>query len=458
MQTLQQDDKRRIRRQVSEKQAQALRYLRDDETAELVFGGGAAGGKSRLGCMHSIDLCLMYEGIRIGIGREELVTLKKTTLLTLFDQMQLDGLKDSEDYVYNQQANTITFPQTGSVIYLIELKLYPSDPNFDRLGSYELTFGFIDEAQQVTQKAKDVFASRIRYKLEVNKLIAKLLQTCNPSKNFLYSEYYQPWKRGELPKHKKFLQALVTDNPFIGDTYIENLRQKPKEMRERLLFGNWEYDDDPTKLIDYEAINDLFTNIVVPMAGPEDKFIIADIARKGQDRTVLSYWEGFTCKRIAAFSKLALVPDPNNPEIPSSAGHINTWRTQYAVPLSKVLVDEDGMGGGVKDYLGCKGFVNNSRPLRDENYQNLKSQCYFALASKINAREMRVETTNEKLKQLITEELEQVKQHNMDKDGKVAVVPKDTVKEHLGRSPDFSDTLMMRMYFTFGLTPRITWA
>jgi hypothetical protein len=33
-----------------------------------------------------------------------------------------------------------------------------------------------------------------------------------------------------------------------------------KVTKERLLNGNWEYDDDPTKLYQYDDINDLFTN------------------------------------------------------------------------------------------------------------------------------------------------------------------------------------------------------
>lgn len=48
---------------------------------------------------------------------------------------------------------------------------------------------------------------------------------------------------------------------------------------------------------------------------------------------------------------------------------------------------------------------------------------------------------------MLAEELGQVKQHDMDKDVKKAVMPKDKVKEILGRSPDLSDALMMRMYF-----------
>jgi hypothetical protein len=47
----------------------------------------------------------------------------------------------------------------------------------------------------------------------------------------------------------------------------------------------------------------------------------------------------------------------------------------------------------------------------------------------------------------LSEELEYVWRHNADKDGKLAIMPKDKVKEKLGRSPDISDMLMFRMYF-----------
>ena len=31
--------------------------------------------------------------------------------------------------------------------------------------------------------------------------------------------------------------------------------------------------------------------------------------------------------------------------------------------MSNIVVDEDGVGGGVVDILKCNGFVNNSRPM-----------------------------------------------------------------------------------------------
>lgn len=118
-----------------------------------------------------------------------------------------------------------------------------------------------------------------------------------------------------------------------------------------------------------------------------------------------------------------------------------------------MLCDEDGVGGGIVDFMTYKGFVNNSSPLvntvtlQPENFSNLKSQCYFKLAERINRGGLFLDIKDIKIKADIIQELEQVKQHNMDKDGKKQILPKDKVKEAIGRSPDFADMLMMREWF-----------
>ncbi len=43
--------------------------------------------------------------------------------------------------------------------------------------------------------------------------------------------------------------------------------------------------------------------------------------------------------------------------------------------------------------------------------------------------------------------MEQVKQKDIDKDGKLAMISKDDIKQNIGRSPDEADCIMMRMYF-----------
>ena len=117
------------------------------------------------------------------------------------------------------------------------------------------------------------------------------------------------------------------------------------------------------------------------------------------------------------------------------------------VKLTNIIIDEDGVGGGAKDYLRCKGFVNNARPLKNENYQNLKTQCYYKLADLINKGQVGIDCQDITIKNQIIEECEQVRMKDADKDGKLKIIPKENVKDIIGRSPDFADALAMRMFY-----------
>lgn len=418
---------------LTKKQTIALELLEDKTTRQIVFGGGAGSAKSFLGCYWVLKNCLRYSGTRWLIGRAVLKTLKDTTLNSFFDVCKHQGIKAGEHYSYNAQSNIITF-FNKSVILLKDLEQYPSDPNFDELGSLEISGAFVDECNQISEKAWNIVRSRIRYKLDEHGLIPKMLGTCNPDKGFIYQTFYKPSKEGTLSEDKAFIQALVTDNPFISQYYIENLQSLDRISKERLLFGNWEYNNNDLALIEYDAISDLYTNEGV-IGG--NLHITADIARYGADRSVIGLWNGYRCEQIIIKSK------ENVKEI---SDLIRGLASVKGIPMSRVVVDEDGVGGGVKDTLNCKGFVNNSRAIKG-NYVNLKSECYYMLAEKINKREMFIRCDDVNVRKSLNEELEYVWRHNADKDNKLAVMPKDKVKEKLGRSPDISDMLMMRMMF-----------
>lgn len=60
---------------------------------------------------------------------------------------------------------------------------------------------------------------------------------------------------------------------------------------------------------------------------------------------------------------------------------------------------------------------------------------------------MRVECNDISIKEKIIQELKQIKSKDSDKDGKLKIIPKEEVKELIGRSPDFSDTMLMRCLF-----------
>jgi phage terminase large subunit len=427
---------------LSEKQQQAMEILTDTSTEALVFGGGANGGKSWLGCSWLIYAAMAYPGTRWFIGREELKRLRESTLQTFYKVAKSLAL-DRTTFKYNGQDHYIQFAN-GSRIDLLELKYLPSDPLYERYGSVEYTSGWIEEGGEVAFDAYDTLKSRVgRHLNDQYGLMRKILITCNPKKNWLYTDFYKPFRAGELKATLRFLQSLVTDNPNRESGAIEALQGiKNKAKKERLLLGNWEYDDDPAQLMDYESITDLFTNDHVLPGKP---YITADIARKGDDKTVLMVWSGFRVEQVLQL-KGALTNE--------TAERIKALQRQYGVPASHTVIDEDGVGGGVMDQVrGSKGFINNSTPLpvngKPANYDNLKSQCYFALADKVNEGALYVKCTTD-VQELLTEELEVIKEKDLDKDNKLAVIPKPKMKELLSRSPDFADALMMRMVYELG--------
>ncbi len=423
-----------MKAKLTNKQWLALEYLTDNETTEVLYGGAAGGGKSYLGCAYIIWLCTKYDGIRCLIGRSKLDNLKKTTLNTFFDICTEWDIQANTHYKYNAQTNVITF-FNGSEVILKDLFQYPSDKNFDSLGSLELTTAFIDECNQITEKAKQIVSSRIRYKLDHYGLIPKLLMTCNPSKQWVYTNFYKPHKENRLPVYRKFIQSLATDNRHISKHYKEQLQKLDEISKQRLLYGNWEYDDSEDKLINYNAILGAFE--LDSIAGG-DKYITADIARFGKDKTVIIYWNGLRAEQFK-------VLDVNS--VTEAAQEIRTIQQNNGVSLQNIIVDDDGVGGGVKDILRCKGFVNNSKALKNENYINLKTQCYYALSNAFNKSSIYINCTNIAYKNNIIQELEQVRRKNFDKDAKLQLVSKEEVKNIIGRSPDFSDALAMRMYY-----------
>lgn len=424
-------------------QKRAFKYLIDSTTNTLLYGGGAGGGKSFCGCAYLIISCIKYPKTRYLMGRSKLSSLKSTTLNTFFEVCEKWNIQTEKHFTFNAQSNIIKF-YNGSEIILKDLFMYPSDPLFDSLGSYELTGAFIDEANQVSKKAKNVVMSRIRYKLDENNLIPKLLLTCNPAKNWLYTDFYLPDKQGILREDMKFLQSLAIDNPNISKHYVETLGKLDALTKERLLYGNWEYEDTKGKLFRYDKIQDAFTNQFIP-EGRE--YLSIDVARFGSDSSVICRWSGWICKEISKFQKLSIT---------ELASEVTKISNQYKIPRSQIVIDEDGVGGGLRDVLsGSKGFINNSKPIGKENYANLKSQCYYKLAEMINKGEVWIQDNS--YQELIVQELEVVSMKDVDKDTKLAVMSKDKIKEHIGRSPDIADALMMRVYFQLSSAPKITY-
>ncbi len=229
---------------LSQKQSDAWHFLEDDTTTEVLYGGAAGGGKSMLGCLWHITRRVKYAGTRGLIGRATLKSLKESTMVTYFKVCGLMAYKAGVDYTYNAQEYTVKW-SNGSLTQFKDLAFYPSDPDFDSLGSTEYTDVFVDELPGLTLKAWDIVKSRIRWMLNDYGLIPKALATCNPSPGWV-KEIYIKDKQGNIvvqKEYQKYVQALVDDNPdkeFVR-LYKEQLNKMNSEYdRKRLLFGDWD--------------------------------------------------------------------------------------------------------------------------------------------------------------------------------------------------------------------------
>jgi phage terminase large subunit len=421
-----------------ERQSEALSHLsRHSEVGRVLYGGAAGSGKSELGCRWQIQRRMKYPGTRSVIGRNEFQALRTSTMHTLFKVIGSGyehspgfNLQAGKHYVYNGSSHTLRF-SNGSEIIFKDLGEYPSDPNFDTLGSLEITDYFIDECTEISQRAANILHSRCRYMLREYNLTPKGLLTCNPAKGWVYNDIYLPWRNNALPDSWRFVQALPSDNPFLPESYINALNQLPEYDRQRLLLGNWEYDDDVGALFKTDDVLRCFRN----EAGQGQRYITADIARFGKDRTVVCVWHGLTLVDLRQLRRA---------DTQEVVRVVRELMTKHNVILKNVIADEDGIGGGTVDALRCRGFMNGSKANKHERYVNLKAECYFKLAELVEQGKV-VFMAGEKSE--IVREFEMIRRHHPDKDTRLSVTPKEELKRRYGLSPDIMDAIMMRCYW-----------
>jgi hypothetical protein len=449
----------------TDKQRLAWQVWEDTITDDLVYGGSAGGGKTMLAGQVLTGTALRYAGAKLFLGRKELKTLMGTSYITLTQKVFPQyGLKQDIDWRLDGKYNVIHF-NNGSRIDLLDLAYAPTDPLYDRFGSSEYTRGWIEEASEVNFKAYDVLKSRVgRWMNTEYKLKSKLGLSLNPSQEWPYRIFYSPWKKnGKIVDIKKplvsirimvegkliertfvFIPALYKDNPFTAGEYSKNLATiSDPLLRKRLMDGDWEYSSDEDTLFDVQALTDMFDLII---AYSEEKYLTVDVARYGVDEIVLSYWRGWKLVKVERFTKRS---------IPDTADKVRTALINEQIPRENVLIDEDGIGGGVVDLIpGVIGFHGGSSPFGvvgemevKENYENLKTQCCYYLADMVKDRKVSVTDPDIETREKITQDLTQHKRRDGDKDGKLKITKKEDIKVALGRSPDCGDTMIMRSYF-----------
>ena len=422
---------------LTKRQIEAYNFLKDKTTNYILYGGAKGGGKSWLLSDWLLRCCDTLPGTRWFVGRNNLSDARKSVFITF------GKVAKSYNYIdYSFSGDSIKF-KNGSEIQLLDCTYYPQkDPEFIRFESQEFTGGGLEEAGEINEKAYEVLKTRIGRHMNVEYDIkAKILITTNPQKNWLYREFYLPDRNNSLPDNHAFVQALPTDNEFLSKDYVELLGTIKDPILKQRSFGIWEYANDPTALCTYDDISYIFEN--KGYDSKDEVYLVSDIARLGIDRTIIAIFRGLTVIDYKIIDK-SLTTEVQK--------EILYFMDHYKIKNARCIADADGVGGGVVDNCSIIGFHNNSKPQQTnnihENYQSLKDQCGYYLAEMIHQKQLGF-AANMPVEEIemIIEELEYLRAYRIEDERKLKIMPKKGIKTMLGRSPDWLDVFLMRMYF-----------
>ncbi|MBO0947540.1 terminase large subunit domain-containing protein [Fibrella forsythiae] len=249
-------------------------------------------------------------------------------------------------------------------------------------------------------------------------------------------------------------QALLSKDP----AYLANLLAQDEETVMQLFKGNWKVVISDRDIYEYQSFVGMFVNQYA--VDTQGRYITADIALQGSDKFIVGVWYGMELVDIL------IMPKSNGREVVDA---IKGLAATHKVPNHHIAYDNDGVGGFIG---GEGGFIEGARPFHNggsplevpnaegkpekENYENLKTQCYYRSGLNVADGKYRISErvanmmydTKMTVRQRFMYERKAIKRAPKDTDGKLKLIKKEEMKVKLGgESPDILDMFMIRELF-----------
>ena len=345
----------------------------------------------------------------------------------------------------NESRLEMKVPTIDGGTSLIKVSGWENRENFRGMKAHHITFDELDTMKDFFIGWQEIFRPALIDTSGTADFIGTPKKE-NPNLRRLEKEANDEWE---------CFTFTTADNPHIPPLELIKAKEEMdvETYKQEILA---EYVDHAGSLFKYTALIDLFSNTITK---DNEKYLIIDVADDGSDKTVFSFWQGLEMYRIEQFAHL-------NTE--AIINQTREFAAEERIPYSQIAVDAIGVGAGVASsslLAGIIGYKSSYSALKTDidptrlpnvhyashatltsEYANLRSQCVFTLAGLVNEHKIAVKTEDVKVKEHIIEELA-LYQDASKGDGKRMPTQKDDIKALLGRSPDLSDTLIMRMYF-----------
>lgn len=423
------------------KQTIAYDALEDSNVSELMYGGAKGGGKSVFFCQWAFMQChklikqfkleeVPKYPIPVGfIGRKRGVDFNKTTLETWKKIIPADC------YTIRPGEKEIIIEDRVKIIY----GGLDDEMNVQKFNSAEYAFVGVDQAEEIGRTDLALLKGTLRLIINNVQPDYKILLTANPAPCFLKDDYILSPK-----PYQRFIQALPVDNPYLDETYVNNLRDAFKhrpELVRAYVEGSWDDLEGSDTLIQHSWI---LKAVGAEIHVSNDKRVTScDVARYGNDETVIY---NLVDNKVMN----AMMYGPKDTTV--TAANIVNMAAQNKSDL--IAIDADGMGGPVYDMV-CQllrdkeskvqvmEVRSGKNAMQEGQYVNARSEMWF-YASKLFA-EGEVSLPNDPI---LIGQLSAIKYSPNGSRGRFQLEKKEEAKKRLDRSPDRADALIYGLWAT----------
>jgi len=419
--------------------------LHSDECGELMFGGAKGGAKTCLGVRwmyYWVKWLIRFFGLKPSqfppvvafMGRKQAVDFSTTTLNTWKRDLPQDG------YELREGKKLITIDRCAAIQY----GGLDDQETIQKFNSAEYAAAWLDQADECSRKDVGMIRATLRLKLNGKQPPYKFLFTPNP---VITDDSDLAWLKDEFidnpMPHRKFLQALYSDNPYLPEGYgrtLEDAYGFNPALLKAYRDGDWSQVGVADVVIPRSLVMECVEHDKPWVDASEKRVTVADIASSGMDETVIYDMVNTRIVNQEIYSHKDLMDT-----VGRLVFHAKTNRS------SVVAVDKIGEGAGVWSRL-CEVYAGDENVkvygfdsriaapegIGEETYGNYRAYAWFR-ASKLFFREGKANIPNDP--RLISQ-LSSVK-FRFKSNGKIYIEDKLDYKARTGWSPDRADSYVM---------------
>lgn len=215
------------------KQEEYLKAVFSKKYNFALYGGAIRGGKTFVVICASLLLCKKYPKSKWVIVRNTLQTLKLNTIPSFWKVCPKSFVKS-----YNQDIQTVTFNNGSQIIFLGEN--YADDKELNRFKGLECNGFILEEMNELQEVTFNKCIERAGSNIIDDQPPPLIMGTCNPTNNWVKDKIYDAWEAGTLPENWVYVPSKITDNPYIPQNYLDNLKTMTRFEYEVFVEGNWD--------------------------------------------------------------------------------------------------------------------------------------------------------------------------------------------------------------------------